>query len=156
MENNNTEEAATASKPKEGIIYIIIKDNNIYICSTIQDLNKRMYAHKKDSKNKDNKLYKCIRDYGGIQHFNVLTIEKIPIETKKELLILEQYYKNLYEKTNNFIILNSYECYLNINKSNRKEYNKLYSKTQKRRDYLKNYYRNYNNKINATGNTNNF
>ena len=154
MESNNTEEAATASKPKEGIIYIIIKDNNIYIGSTIQDLNKRMYAHKKDSKNKDNKLYKCIRDYGGIQHFNVLTIEKIPIETKKELLILEQYYKNLYENTNNFIILNSYECCLNINTNNRKEYNNLYSKTQKRQEYLKNYYRLYKNKINNIENTN--
>ena len=71
-------------------------------------------------------------------------------------MILEQYYKNLYQNTNNFIILNSYECYLNINSNNRKEYNNLYSKTKKRRDYLKNYYRNYNNKINAAGNSNNF
>jgi hypothetical protein len=155
MENNNTEEAATASQDlKEGIIYIIMKDNNIYIGSTIQNLKKRMYTHKKDSTTKNNKLYKCIRDYGGIQNFNILTIEKIPIETKRELLILEQYYKNLYENTNNFIILNSYECYLNINKSNRKEYNKLYSKTKKRQDYLKNYYRKYDNKINVIGNTN--
>ena len=29
MESNNTEEAATASQHKEGIIYIIMKDNNI-------------------------------------------------------------------------------------------------------------------------------
>ena len=155
MESNNTEEAATASQDKkEGIIYIIMKDNNIYIGSTIQDLNKRMYTHKKDSKTKNNKLYKCIRDYGGIQNFNIQTIEKTPIETKKELLILDQYYKNLYEKTNNFILLNSYECYLNINTSNRKEYNNLYSKTQKRQEYLKNYYRLYKNKINNIEHTN--
>ena len=153
---SNTEEAATASQPKEGIIYLLMKDNNIYIGSTIQNLNKRMYTHKRDSKNKNNKLYKCIRDSGGIENFNIQTIEKTPIETKKELLILEQYYKNLYEKTNNFIILNSYECYLNINTSNRKEYNNLYSKTQKRQDYLKNYYRQNKIKINNIGNTNNF
>ena len=153
---SNTEEAATASQPKEGIIYLLMKDNNIYIGSTIQNLNKRMYTHKRDSKNKNNKLYKCIRDSGGIENFNIQTIEKTPIETKKELLILEQYYKNLYEKTNNFIILNYYECYLNINTSNRKEYNNLYSKTQKRQDYLKNYYRQNKIKINNIGNTNNF
>ena len=100
MENNNTEEAATASQDKkEGIIYLLMKDENIYIGSTIQDLNKRMYTHKKDSKTKNNKLYKCIRDYGGIQNFNIQTIEKTPIETKKELLSKEQYYKNLYENT---------------------------------------------------------
>ncbi len=155
MQSNNTEEAATASKDKkEGIIYLLMKDNNIYIGATTQDLKKRMYTHKKDSKNIDNKLYKCIRDYGGIQNFNVLTIEKTPIETKKELLILEQYYKNLYEKTNNFIILNSYECYLNINTSNRKEYNNLYSKTQKRQEYLKKYHRKYDDKINVIENMN--
>ena len=57
MESNNTEEAATASQDKkEGIIYIIMKDNNIYIGSTIQDLNKRMYTHKKDSKTKNNNV----------------------------------------------------------------------------------------------------
>ena len=152
---SNTEEAATASQPKEGIIYLLMKDNNIYIGSTIQNLNKRMYTHKRDSKIKNNKLYKFIRDTGGIENFNIQTIEKTPIETKKELLILEQYYKNLYEKTNNFIILNSYECYLNINTSNRKEYNSIYNKTPKRQEYLKNYYRNYKNKINNIGNTNN-
>ena len=90
---SNTEEAATASQPKEGIIYLLMKDNNIYIGSTIQDLKKRMYTHKKDSKTKNNKLYKFIRDTGGIEKFNIQTIEKTPIETKKELLILEQYYK---------------------------------------------------------------
>ena len=74
MESNNTEEAATASQHKEGIIYLLMKDENIYIGSTIQDLNKRMYTHKKDSKTKNNKLYKCIRDYGGIQNFNIQTI----------------------------------------------------------------------------------
>jgi predicted GIY-YIG superfamily endonuclease len=153
---SNTEEAATASQQtKEGIIYLLMKDNNIYIGSTIQDLKKRMYTHKKDSKTKNNKLYKFIRDTGGIEKLNIQTIEKTPIETKKELLVLEQYYKNLYEKTNNFIILNSYECYLNINTSNRKEYNNIYSKTPKRQEYLKNYYRLYKNKINNIENTNN-
>lgn len=147
MERNNTEEAATASEPKEGIIYLLMKDNNIYIGSTIQDLNKRMYTHKKDSKIKNNRLYKCIRDSGGIQNFNIQTIEKTPIENKKDLLSKEQCYKNLYENTNNFIILNSYECFLNINASNRKEYNNLYSKTQKRQEYLKNYYRKHKNNI---------
>ena len=156
MESNNTEEAATASQHKEGIIYLLMKDNNIYIGSTIQDLNKRMYTHKRDSKTKNNKLYKFIRDTGGIEKFNIQTIEKTPIETKKDLLIKEQEYKNLYEKTNNFILLNSYECYLNINTSNRKEYNSLYSKTQKRQEYLKNYYRQYRNKINNIENTNIF
>jgi hypothetical protein len=106
-----------------------------------------MYAHKKDSKNKDNKLYKCIRDSGGIQNFNILTVEKITVGNKKDLLILEQYYKNLYENTNDYIILNSYECCLNINSNSRKEYNNIYSKTPKRKEYLKNYYRQYKNKI---------
>ena len=68
---SNTEEAATASQPKEGIIYLLMKDNNIYIGSTIQDLKKRMYTHKKDSKTKNNKLYKFIRDTGGIEKFNI-------------------------------------------------------------------------------------
>ncbi len=45
MESNNTEEAATASQHKEGIIYLLMKDENIYIGSTIQDLNKRMFTH---------------------------------------------------------------------------------------------------------------
>jgi hypothetical protein len=156
MESNNTEEAATASQHKEGIIYLLMKDDNIYIGSTIQDLNKRMYTHKRDSKTKNNKLYNYIRDSGGIHNFKIQTIEKIAIETKKELLILEQYYKNLYENTNNFILLNSYECYLNINTSHRKEYNNLYSKTQKRQEYLKKYYGNYKNKINDIENMNIF
>ena len=60
----------------------------------------------------------------------------------------EQYYKDLYKNINDFIILNSYECYLNINTSNKKEYNNIYSKTPKRQEYLKNYYRLYKNKIN--------
>ena len=81
---SNTEEAATASQQtKEGIIYLLMKDNNIYIGSTIQDLKKRMYTHKKDSKTKNNKLYKFIRDTGGIENLNIQTIEKTPIETKK-------------------------------------------------------------------------
>jgi predicted GIY-YIG superfamily endonuclease len=50
MENNNIEEAATASKTREGTIYILMKDKNIYIGSTIQDLKKRIYTHKRDSK----------------------------------------------------------------------------------------------------------
>ena len=55
MENNNIEEAATASQSKEGTIYILMKDENIYIGSTIQDLKKRIYTHKRDSKTKNNK-----------------------------------------------------------------------------------------------------
>ena len=155
MENNNIEEAATASKTREGTIYILMKDENIYIGSTIQDLKKRIYTHKRDSKIKNNKLYNYIREFGGIQNFNILTVEKITVENKKDLLSKEQYYKDLYKNTNDFIILNSYECYLNINTSNRKEYNNLYSKTPKRQEYLKNYYRLYKNKINNIENTNN-
>ena len=40
MEDNNTEEAVAASKHREGTIYILMKDENIYIGSTIQDLKK--------------------------------------------------------------------------------------------------------------------
>jgi hypothetical protein len=154
MENNNIEEAATASQSKEGTIYILMKDENIYIGSTTQDLKKRMYTHKRDSQTKNNKLYNYIRESGGIQNFNILTVEKITVGNKKDLLILEQYYKNLYENTNDYIILNSYECYLNINSNSRKEYNNIYSKTQKRKEYLKTYYRQHKNKINNIENTN--
>ena len=154
MEDNNTEEAATASQSKEGTIYILMKDENIYIGSTTQDLKKRMYTHKRDSQTKNNKLYNYIRESGGIQNFNILTVEKITVENKKDLLIKEQYYKDLCKNTNDFIILNSYECYLNINSNSRKEYNNIYSKTQKRKEYLKTYYRQHKNKINNIENTN--
>jgi predicted GIY-YIG superfamily endonuclease len=154
MGNNNIEEAATASQSKEGTIYILMKDENIYIGSTTQDLKKRMYTHKRDSQTKNNKLYNYIRESGGIQNFNILTVEKIIVENKKDLLIKEQYYKDLCKNINDFIILNSYECYLNINSNSRKEYNNIYSKTQKRKEYLKTYYRQHKNKINNIENTN--
>jgi ferritin len=63
-----------------------MKDENIYIGSTIQDLKKRMYTHKKDSKTKNNKLYNYIRESGGIQNLNILTVEKITVGNKKDLL----------------------------------------------------------------------
>ena len=83
MENNNIESGTASQTKKEGIIYTIMKDNNIYIGSTSQKLNNRISAHKKDSKTKNNKLYKYIRDSGGIQNFKIITLEKTPIETKK-------------------------------------------------------------------------
>ena len=52
MENNNIEAATASQTKKEGIIYTIMKDNNIYIGSTSQKLNNRISAHKKDSKTK--------------------------------------------------------------------------------------------------------
>jgi group I intron endonuclease len=130
-----------------------IVNNKFYIGSSV-DIYHRLKHHYSDLKNNKHGNKYFLRSYikYGKNNFNVEILEEVP---KELLLIKEQYYKDLYKNTNDFIILNSYECYLNINSNSRKEYNNIYSKTPKRQEYLKNYYRLYKNKINNIENTNN-
>lgn len=119
---------------KEYIIYkIFCKDENIkdcYIGSTT-NLNRRWIEHKSVCNNKkvkeyNYKLYKFIRENGGINNFNIVEIEKIKCN-KKNSFIKERYWVE--ELKSN---LNS-----EIPSRTKKEYDKIYYENNKEKFFEK-------------------
>lgn len=74
-------------------------------------------ANCKTHKNHNLKLYQTIYNNGGINNWSIIPIEVIKCETKKEALIREQYWINMYKPT-----LNNSNAYgLNIERRKEKE-----------------------------------
>ena len=122
---------------KEGEIYILLHENNIYIGSSV-DTRQRWHNHKRNAKNKTSKLYNFIRSV-GFNKIKFIIIDKIIFSDIRELKQLEQYYKDEYIKSNKFNVLNSNECFLNLGTNDPKQYQQLYQKTKKRREYQRIY-----------------
>jgi predicted GIY-YIG superfamily endonuclease len=77
-------------------IYKIVNDLNdeIYIGSTKQQLSKRFYEHKSDSRNektKHYKLYQLVEEYGW-DSFRIILIEEFKCENREEQRKKEQQY----------------------------------------------------------------
>jgi hypothetical protein len=79
----------------KALIYKIICKNpeikDVYIGSTC-NFKKRINNHKKDSKNKNLKVYNCINENGGWDNWAVEIIQKYPCTGFEELKILEDHY----------------------------------------------------------------
>ncbi len=96
-------------------IYKIINDinNDIYIGSTIQKLNKRMQGHRSHSRNEERrpnaKLYKLMREL-GCDHFKIILIESFNCKNKEELIAREQNHIDLLKPE-----LNTYNAILDVN-----------------------------------------
>lgn len=79
---------------KSGRIYKIVNDINnlIYIGSTYNDLSKRFWEHKNNSKQeKYQKIYIAMNEI-GIEHFQIILVEEIIVKNKDELRIVEDNY----------------------------------------------------------------
>lgn len=67
----------------------------VYVGCTV-DLKARKYAHKNCSTNEnrvsyDSKLYKYVRNNGGISNFEMIELEKFPCNSEKEPETRERY-----------------------------------------------------------------
>ena len=87
------------NKLQVGIIYMIDSyDKAItgyYVGSTLQEFDQRRMEHKSNCHNEDSKEYNhfkyvYIRDNGGWENFKMTIIERILVEDKSELLMIEQ------------------------------------------------------------------
>jgi group I intron endonuclease len=89
---------------KKGVIYCIRNHNNdkLYIGSSCDSIQKRMYQHKiacYDKNRRQNlELYKDMREY-GFNNYYIEEVEKCPCNDNNELRRRENYYIRLY-KTN--------------------------------------------------------
>ena len=98
---------------KKGKIYKIInsKNNKVYIGSTIRKtLHIRMKYHKSDSKKKKMKLYDEMNKI-GFQYFTILLLEEVEVESKGDLLKIEERYINEFREENASLCLNSIRSY---------------------------------------------
>ena len=131
-----------------GIVYKIEINNEIYIGSTIDKLNKRQRNHNITLKEniKKYKLYDECRKY-NITKIICITLEKKEIENEEEIRLLEQEYIDKLQPT-----LNCNSAYTGLTQT---EYNKNYKKNniekirelkKKWRDNNKEYYIEYNKK----------
>ena len=122
------------------IIYkLICNDENVkdfYVGSTI-DFKSRWTEHMSNCNNinccsYNTKVYRFIRDNGGIDNWNMVVIEKYPVRQDIELRMRECYWFDILEPP-----LNTYRPYLTP--TERKEYIKKYRKEyyKKNREKLK-------------------
>ena len=123
---------------------ITCKDKDIksvYVGSTY-NWDHRVDTHTSDSKKKNTKLYKSIREHGGIENWEMEEIGFQPELFPPEAHVIEELYRELYSAD-----LNTYRCYLTKEQTKlyRKEYqatyNPMYRETNK--DYFKEYSKNY-------------
>ena len=109
----------------KGKIYKICSDdpdiNDVYIGSTIQELRTRLLKHIWDFKNllNDCSSRKLFENY-GTDTFRIELIEIYPCESKKELLIREQYYMDIFQGV--------YNKRAHRTEEQKKEYQKQYLK----------------------------
>jgi hypothetical protein len=112
----------------ETVIYkIYCLDTNVtyvYFGSTT-NFRSRKWAHKSACNNENNKqhninLYKTIRDNGGFDNFEMVLVEVYPCESKKHLLIREQFHID-----QQIDKMNSVRAYSSVedNKERDKQYN---------------------------------
>jgi hypothetical protein len=134
------------NKYNNSIIYIIkCKNKDIedtYIGSTIDFKNRKRQHHEicynENSEKFNYKLYKCIRENGGWDNFEMKEMIQTNCKDKYELLKLEGYYIKLYEPSlNKQIAGRTMEEWRNDNKEEIKEYKKEYN--EKNKEYFKEY-----------------
>ena len=110
------------------IIYkIVSKDLNIKECYVghTTNFNRRKNEHKNSCKKGDNKkVYRFIRENGGINNFDIVIIERFPCNDRNEAGSKERYW---YEQLNSS--LNTIIPYRN--EEHIKEYNKVYRENNK-------------------------
>ena len=85
-----------------GKIYIITNTKNdlVYVGSTTQSLHDRWWGHYRESKVKQCRFYRAIREIGW-KHFNMKLLETIEYEEKSQLWQLEAQYITKYNSINN-------------------------------------------------------
>ena len=98
----------------KGRIYRIVNSKNdlVYIGSTKTSLNERMWHHKWNAHNSINKskFYHTMEDM-GLDLFTIVLIEEIYVNTRKELLQIEESYINDFKIKNPELLLNSNHAY---------------------------------------------
>mgnify|MGYP003650311726 FL=1 len=107
----------------DGIIYKIEIGEDFYIGSTETTLKIREKRHNNDLKWRNQKLQKFCKE-NNINKITLIELEKVKIENKLELRIIEQDYINKLQPS-----LNSQRAY--ISKEERKEYKKEYYENNK-------------------------
>ena len=130
----------------DGIIYKIEICNEIYIGSTIQKLNRRQNGHNFDLKRKNNKLQKLCRE-NDINNITLIEIEKVKINNKKELYIIEQDYINKLQPS-----LNSNRA-IRTEEEKKEQMKEIYKNNKEKiKKYRKEYKKNNKEKIKAYDN----
>ena len=102
---------------QKGKIYQIKNtiDDDIYVGSTVQSLNRRMVTHKYDAKQLQHKpLYQNMNEY-GFGKFFVELIEEYPCNSKLELLAREGYWIRERGKLNKQVAGRSFKEWYNDN-----------------------------------------
>ena len=91
-------------KLQEGIIYMIdsydTSINGYYVGSTLREFTQRRNEHKSNCNNEDSNEYNYykyvyIRDNGGWCNFKMTIIERVLVEDKSELLMIEQDWQDM-------------------------------------------------------------
>ena len=125
----------------------IDKPELVYVGSTT-NFTKRKCQHKNNCNynNKNENLYKMIREHGNWESFKMMIICEFPCNSKIELVIKEEKHRKELQAN-----LNSYKCYVN-NKENKEcqiEYGKKYYNNNKEKinKQLKEYRNNNKEKI---------
>ncbi len=126
---------------KNGKIYTIRCNSNtdfIYIGSTCQTLSRRWQDHKKDVNHRDSKVYKIIRENGGIDNFYIELYEDFSCERKEQLLQREgEIMRQIGNMSMNTIIAGTFAG------KTQAEYDKERDKTEHRQNYKKLYGKKY-------------
>lgn len=136
----------TDNKYLNGKIYKIVNDldDDIYIGSTTQNLNKRFGDHKSNIHNRKCTLYKKMILLGTI-HFTIELIEDYPCSTKYELMEREEYWRTtLNAKLNDYVCATEFSSV--YSEQGKKEYMKLYHQMdyEMNKEHLIEYQKEYN------------
>ena len=150
-------ESLSSEKFKNGKIYFIgnFIDNDVYIGSSCQSLQKRFQQHK-DSMNsykKNRKLYSKMLEL-GIEHFYIEEIEKCPCNNIEELRKRERHYiKERQPVLNKQIPLRTEKEWRADNKEHLQEYEKKRGQENKEqlREYQQKYHQENKEKLKAQG-----
>ena len=103
-------------------------DGYYYIGSTADELRKRLWSHKNNSKTKNSRIYEYINSIGW-NRVRIILIEEFSCENKEELLKKEDAY--IKEHRNNELCLNMIRAY--VTEEEKKEYDRTL-KQLKRQD----------------------
>ena len=113
----------------DGVIYKIEICNEFYIGSTIETLKERQRKHNISLKKKTYKLYETCKA-NDITNITLIEIEKVKVNNKLELKIIEQEYINKLEPT-----LNTIKAYRTEEEI--KNYDKEYRENNKEKERLR-------------------
>ena len=117
----------------KGKIYKIInsKNNKVYFGSTTKkELYTRMANHISDCKHRADKspFYRFMNEI-GVENFEIILIKDVEVDSRSDLLKLEEYYMNKFKEQNSNLSLNTIRSYTSIeNKKKKKHENYLLNK----------------------------